>query len=319
MKFFSLLFRGKMGCWFSRVDDVDLLVAQRFTKDIYSLILAYAVKLQNLVTLDSPACAIGLVDENAIVATRHAWMDYSGLFHTIEKLDLATGERLWRQKAHDVLVCKLIVLDNGHIVGSTANGLAVWNRQGTRVSQIDLQGVCRDICAMQGSKVAVKLWENRIAASDSFDPELHIVCPLGGSQAMATFGESVITGHNNGHVGVWENSECVQDFPVCDSAITSLCASEGLVVAGACSGLVFACDLQGSVLRVFEGHDTRVNHVVCWGKKIAASSHTRTVRVWDMDSGGCQMLTNFGYPVTSLVVNKQKLIVGSQRSIRVWE
>lgn len=308
-----------MGCWFSRVDDVDALVAQRFPKDIYRLILAYAVKLQNLVTLDSPACAIGLVDENTIVVARHAWMDYSSRSYTIEKLDLATGERLWSKKAHDVLVFKLIVLDNGQIVGSIANGLAVWNREGTHVSQIDLHGACRDICAMQGSKVAVKLWENRIAASDSFNPELHIVCPLGGSQAMATFGESVITGHNNGNVVVWENGECVQDFPVCDSAITGLCASERLVVAGACSGLVFACDLQGSVLRVFEGHDTRVSHLVCWGKKIAAASHTRTVRVWDMDSGGCQTLTNFGFPVTDLVVNKQKLIVGSQRCIRVWE
>lgn len=309
-----------MGGWFSRADDIDLLVAQRLPKEVYRLILAYAVKLQNLVTLDLPACALWLVYENTVIVARHVWMVESGLGHALEKFDFANAEKVWSQRADQLSLCKLIVLDNGYIVGSTRTGLAVWNQEGASVAQVNVKEGCSNFCAMQGSKIAVQSLPNHLAVfNSSFEREWHVACKQGDSQAMITLGESVIVGHSNGHVSIWENAECVQDFQVCNSAVTSLCASKGLVFAGVYSGLVFACDLQGSVLRVFKGHDTRVKHLVCWGEKIAASSHTRTIRVWDMDSGGCQTLTNFGFPVTDLVVNKQKLIVGSQRCIRVWE
>jgi len=308
-----------MGGWFSRADDVDLLVAKRLPKDIYRLILAYAAEFHKFRSFDFEACAMGVLDENTIVVTRHEVTCNEGLHHIIERLDLVKNTKVWSHIFEHEALCKLIVLENGHVVVSRQNGLTMWNREGAHITRFDMQWGFDDICAMQGSKIVVKFLTNHIVVLNaSFEYEWDADFISGWSQALATLGESVITGHSNGHVAIWGPQTNGQDFFVHDGAVTSLCATKNLVFAGFDSGHVFACDLQGAILRVFEGCTTRVSDLVCFGKTIAAASY-EMVYVWDVDSGRCQTLDNSGICVTALAAHNGKLIVGSEQFICVWE
>jgi len=140
-----------------------------------------------------------------------------------------------------------------------------------------------------------------------------------GVTVVTTCEDLIITGNEHSSICVWENQEYIRHINTRSGAVMSLCAKGKILFSGSREGTVHVWDLdQGTCLRTFKGHKKAVTNIVLFGRRVATSS-SEAVMVWDVETGGCEVLDGHVNPIVSLAAHKDVLISGCSKVMRIWK
>ncbi|PSB03811.1 NB-ARC domain-containing protein [Merismopedia glauca] len=148
------------------------------------------------------------------------------------------------------------------------------------------------------------------------------------STAFSPTGELVVTGHEDGHLRIWdlEQNRQLRLFPGHSSWVWDVVwTSDGeYLISASEDRTVRVWEVAtGECIQVLTGHSDRVWRVAGCGNRIVSASGDGTLKIWDLVSGEClQTLSGHQGNVTALAIgdDEAQIITGGEdRTIRLWD
>jgi len=308
-----------MGNWlFSTHEDAHDAIEQHLLPELRDVVLTY-VELKETLKFEYASFALVWLDSNELLSTSYSTTRTSQPFgNSLDLWVLPKRKMVWDVKQPLGLSAHPIVLDsdNGLWVSATEETISIWNEESELRLEIPNRGT-KLLAAMEKSRIVAVNQDNLVRV---FDTDGFCLTEFQDEDvtAVTTSKELIVTGNEDGWVGVWRDGEYLKGFPAHSAKITTLCIAMNLLVSGStdCTVKVWS---NSECVRVFLGHTAPVLKVVPFKKGAASCSEDTTVRVWDFQTCGCQTLRAHKYPVHALASYGPKLASATMYSIRIWQ
>jgi len=248
--------------------------------------------------------------------------------------DQVHSEILWHRAG--VGVRQLVFDRAGHLaVGTSAGGVWVWDAQAIEARELaripDAAAVSAMGFAADGRLIAAGLnggahaWDTATGREEAMDA----VGKPGRLYAMATEGQYLAIGGEDGRISLWETADWQQAPRLLEagrSAIRSLAfTADGMrLAAGAESGdlLVWESGDWEAGPRQLLGHTSAIAGLSfgSTGHLLASASLDRTLRIWDVQSGKSIVITqdDWVWDVAFSPDERWLASAGADRTVRLW-
>lgn len=309
-----------MGNWlFGAHEDARDSIAKYLPLELRDLVLTY-IELKEILKFEYPSFALVWLNSNELISTSFSTTRTNQPFgNSLDLWVLPKRKMVWDVKQPLGLSAHPIVLDSdkGLWASATEEAISIWNNESELHLEIPSQGT-KLLAAMANERIVAINQDDVVFVFDTdgfclsqFQEEKDVT-------AVTSRKDLIVTGHENGWVGVWKDGEYLRSFPAHSSKITTLCIAMDLLVSGStdCTVKVWS---DFDCVRVFTGHTAPVLKVAPFKEGAASSSEDTTVRVWDFETCGSQVLCAHKYPVHALASCGSKIASATMYSIRIWQ
>lgn len=241
----------------------------------------------------------------------------------IQVWDLKTGLLAHELGKHASYVNNMVILGNGKLAAANVDGFVhVWD--------LALQA-CERVLAVPAFFAMVAFGQDHLIAS-STEPWVQVVHTTTGRvektiphpdwvRAIAVVDKKQIaTGCDDEVVRLWdfETSACLREFSGHAGLVSALTVWDGKLVSGSADKTLRVWNIETGGQKILRGHTANICNVVAVGSDLVSVGDNDVVLVWSLECEQ-EVLVQWNGRVSSAASVKTKLAICIEKQVAIWE